>query len=96
MTTCIRDSFIPCSSGEWGAVCDNDWSYSDALVVCKQLGYPGAVESGDRASVGSVQGRVWIEGVSCSGLESNLEDCSFQFVGRAVQKCSHAEVTCGK
>ena len=97
VVTYICDSFtVPCHSNEWGAVCDNDWRYSEALVVCKQLGYPDAVENGTGTSIGPVYGRVWIEDVSCTGPESKLEECSIQFVGWDVQNCSHAEVACGK
>ena len=29
-----------CLGGYWGKVCENSWTYQDARVVCKQLGYP--------------------------------------------------------
>ena len=28
-----------CLDGNWGPICGDHWSYNDASVACKQLGY---------------------------------------------------------
>jgi hypothetical protein len=42
-----------CSSGnveilhnsKWGAICDDEWDLIEAKIVCKQLGYAGALKA---------------------------------------------------
>ena len=62
--------------GHWGTVCDYDWDFVDAIVVCRQLGYPGAVEAPINAAFGAGSGPSWYYRVYCTGTERNLTECS--------------------
>jgi hypothetical protein len=30
-----------CYDGVWGSVCNNNWDYIDAAIVCLQMGFQG-------------------------------------------------------
>ena len=81
----------------WGTVCDDDWDDSDALVVCKQLGFGDnatAVKAFSPSASTSVP--VWLDNVDCNGQEDRLIDCRHNGVGG--HNCNHnkdAAVVCG-
>ena len=62
--------------GQWGTVCDYSWDFFDATVVCRQLGYPRAVEAPRYAAFGAGSGPSWYYRVYCTGTERNLTECS--------------------
>ena len=64
-------------AGEWGTVCANGFSANDGNVVCKQLGYGRAVKTTFARDhrVGYGNGRLWMDGVACTGSEARLIDC---------------------
>ena len=62
--------------GHWGTVCDYNWDFLDALVVCRQLGYPRTVEAPKYAAFGAGSGPSWYYSVHCTGTERNLTECS--------------------
>ena len=75
--------------GQWGTVCDYNWAFVDAIVVCRQLGYPGAVEAPRYAAFGAGSGPSWYYRVYCTGTERNLTECS-KSISNTGSACSHS------
>ncbi|GAB1608450.1 in malignant brain tumors 1 neurotrypsin-like, partial [Argonauta hians] len=70
----------------WGTVCDDNWTAQTATVVCKMLGFrKGNVL--EKNIPGS--GRIWLDDVKCTGIESSIKDCKHRSWGS--HDCSHSE-----
>uniref|UniRef100_A0A8C3QZK6 Lysyl oxidase homolog n=1 Tax=Cyanoderma ruficeps TaxID=181631 RepID=A0A8C3QZK6_9PASS len=61
--------------GEWGTVCDDDFSIHAAHVVCRELGYTEAVSWLPSSKYGKGEGKIWLDNVHCTGKESSLAAC---------------------
>ncbi|XP_022110413.1 uncharacterized protein LOC110989982 isoform X2 [Acanthaster planci] len=76
-------------SGEWGTVCDDSWGMEEARVVCRQLGFPGAID----ATLGGVfprgTGPIYLTGVMCSSLDSSLQSCPRD--ENRAHNCTHSQ-----
>ena len=82
--------------GQWGTVCDYNWDFVDATVVCHQLGYPRAVEAPRYAAFGAGSGPSWYYSLYCTGTEHNLTECdksTYNF-GHACPHSRNAGVVC--
>nr|XP_054765124.1 deleted in malignant brain tumors 1 protein-like [Lytechinus pictus] len=75
--------------GSWGTVCDDLWDLEDATVVCRHLGFDGALAALPKASFGEGAGNIFLDDVQCNGSESNLKDCNHSGIG--VHDCAHKE-----
>ena len=75
--------------GHWGTVCDYNWDFVDAIVVCRQLGYPRAVEAPRYAAFGTGSGPTWYHSLYCTGTEHNLTECS-KYTHNFGSACPHS------
>ena len=75
--------------GAWGTVCDDGWDINDANVVCRSLGFGGAIEAVSLAGFGEGTGTIVLDDVTCSGSESSLFECGN--AGLGVNNCGHGE-----
>ena len=82
--------------GQWGTVCDSGWDFSDATVVCHQLGYLRAIAANSSAAFGAGSGPSWYRNVRCAGTEMNLTECSKSsyYTGSACSHSQDAGVVC--
>ncbi|PVD22189.1 hypothetical protein C0Q70_17994 [Pomacea canaliculata] len=77
-------------NGQWGSICDDDWSGADAAVVCRMLGYSptgaGGVVGG---TFPASSGRIWLDDVNCTGKENSLVQCDKSEWD--IHDCNHKE-----
>ena len=74
------------SNGYLGPVCDDDWTNTDADVVCRQLGFSyGNAVTG--SFWGSVPSDFAMDDVNCNGNEMYLQECSY----RTSDDCGSSE-----
>ncbi|XP_073726150.1 scavenger receptor cysteine-rich type 1 protein M130-like [Misgurnus anguillicaudatus] len=75
--------------GQWGTVCDDDWSLSVAELVCRELDCGDAIEAKSDAYFGEGSGQIWMDEINCVGNESSLVDCGI--AGWGIHDCDHYE-----
>ncbi|XP_050784188.1 soluble scavenger receptor cysteine-rich domain-containing protein SSC5D-like [Gopherus flavomarginatus] len=76
-------------SQQWGTVCDDDWDFLDARVVCKQQGCGMASLAPHDAHFGRGSHLIWLDRVNCTRTEAVLSECRARPWG--VHDCYHAE-----
>ena len=76
-------------SGTWGTICRDSWDVREAEVVCRQLGFDGALTAFTwaRASFGKGVGQIWLDDLQCQGNEISISECSH--LGWGVHDCNH-------
>ena len=73
--------------GVWGTVCKASFDMDDANVVCKQMGFIGAMSI---KSFGKGYGRINFDDLNCTGTERSLIDCPHTEIAfRGGTGCNH-------
>ncbi|XP_061599418.1 lysyl oxidase homolog 3B isoform X2 [Cololabis saira] len=75
--------------GEWGTICDDDFSITNANVLCRQLGFVEATGWTHSAKYGQGQGKIWLDNVLCQGGEKSIDLCKSRGWGNS--DCTHDE-----
>lgn len=75
-------------NGVWGTVCDDFWGLDEADIVCRQLGYTGALVA-DGTAVAGTGLPIWLDNVMCRGTETFIWDCANN--GPGNHNCAHFE-----
>ncbi|XP_030620921.1 lysyl oxidase homolog 3A [Chanos chanos] len=76
-------------NGEWGTICDDDFTLSNAHVLCRHLGFVEATGWSHSAKYGAGTGKIWLDNVMCGGSESSIEKCVSRGWGNS--DCTHDE-----
>ncbi|XP_048826537.1 lysyl oxidase homolog 3A isoform X2 [Brienomyrus brachyistius] len=75
--------------GEWGTICDDDFTIANAHVLCRQLGFVTATGWTHSAKYGKGTGKIWLDNVQCGGSERSIELCRSRGWGNS--DCTHDE-----
>lgn len=80
-----------CLNGAWGTVCDDDFGSSEAMVICRQLGYTDLEHSVPfiRAFFGQGLVPIHLDDLNCLGTEAKLADCDHSGIGN--HNCGNSE-----
>jgi len=80
-------------AGVWGTVCDDSFDINDAALVCRSLGFSGALTVFSNASpFGEGSGAILLDEVNCGVDAATIEDCySNNVVPWGDEDCTHSE-----
>ncbi|XP_041372563.1 deleted in malignant brain tumors 1 protein-like [Gigantopelta aegis] len=77
-------------NGTWGTVCDDQFDYKDAGVICVMMGFSRyGARAVDNAVFGNGSGPILFDDLACGGNESFITGCPGTPVGQ--HNCQHSE-----
>lgn len=76
-------------AGQWGTVCERDWSMNKAEMICNLLECGHAVSAPGGAHFGQGTGAIWEASESCFANETSFQQCLVKGFHRT--SCGHEE-----
>ena len=80
--------------GEWQGICDTHWTVKEANVLCRHLGYPGALKVFPGNPLEPKNHLKLYTGVNCTGDEESLDECVLAEM--KSHECKTARVICNR
>jgi len=71
-----------------GTICNDSFTLANAHVICRQLGFPGAIRLASFGP-GPSSYQIWLDDVQCNGEEASIELCSHNGFGN--HNCQHRD-----
>ena len=65
------------------------WDLSEAGLVCRDLGFPGAVAATHGSKFGFTPATIWMDNLYCHGTEAKLHRCRCEGVTRGSHVTCH-------
>lgn len=78
------------ANGAWGTVCDDGFDEEEASVICRMLGYSGALHAYGGAYYGEGRGSIVMDQLQCGGDEKDIFNCSINST-IGTHDCTHKE-----
>lgn len=80
--------------GKWGKVCNSEWDFSDAQVVCNELDFGFAFAILTSRSCYQSSNITCLDDVMCVGTESAIGECSHKGWGSENCLLDNPKVSC--
>ena len=79
-------------NGKWNKICTKNWSFNEANVACRQMGFTRALVSDvPYNSRGFSSEENLLAYINCTGSEPNITSCNFQLSLEEVHNCSNSD-----
>jgi hypothetical protein len=78
-------------NGTWGGVCDDGFSFNEAHVICRQLGFELGAEEVLNGQGDDPRDPILLHDMTCRGDEKHISECVFEDHSQHRHLCAGTE-----